>query len=118
MERQRHITNVLGNSLQVAKNKRRAGRLRCELMFCDFGEILDLSRTGMRVKVKGLSAYSVGQAYSLTIKGPGATFVVGAKVVWVRKTGLFNSGEMGIEFVDIPAEAQRGFSTLVRSIMA
>lgn len=118
MERQRHITNVLGHSLEDAKNKRRAGRLRCELMACEFGEILDLSRTGMRVRVKGLSAYHIGDAYSLTIKGPGATFVVGAKVVWVKKTGLFNSGEMGVEFVQIPPEAQRGFATLVRSIMA
>lgn len=116
VQRQRHISNVVSEA-GFADNHRKMGRLRCELIHCDFGEVLDLSRTGMRVRLKSLTSVKKGDTYAVAINGPGARIEVGVRIVWTRKTGFLGSGEAGIEFIQISESAQRGFSALVRSIM-
>lgn len=117
MQRQRHISNVLGQP-GFAANNRKMGRLRCELIHCDFGEVLDISKTGMRVRMKSLAAVKKGDTYAVVISGPGTRMEVGVRIIWLKKGGLLSGGEAGIEFIHISDDAQRGFSSLVRSIMA
>lgn len=117
MQRQRHIANVLADT-QRGANNRKAGRLVCELVKCDLGEVLDLSRSGMRVKAKGTPGVKKGECYALTINGPGVRLTLGTKVVWVKKSGLLGGVELGLEFTTIPEEAKTAFSALVRAIVA
>lgn len=116
MPRLRHISELLAGK-PTGENNRKAGRLKCELIQCELGEVLDLSRSGMRVKSKSRSGVNKGEAYSLTIVGPGSKVTVGGRVVWLKKNGLFGA-ELGIEFISIPAEAAHEFARLVRTIMA
>lgn len=116
VERQRHISNVLSDRSD-GQNNRKGGRLRCELIACDLGDVLDMSRTGMRVKGKRSPGVKPGECYSITITGPGAKLTIGTRVVWVKKSGLFHS-EVGLEFTEIPEHAEGAFKALVRSIMA
>jgi len=116
MRQQRHIANVLGEQTS-AENARKMGRLRCELINCELGEVLDLSKTGMRVRLKSLIAVKKGEQFAVVISGPGARVEIGVRVIWTKKSGLFSAGEAGLEFTAISEEAQRGFAALVRSIM-
>jgi hypothetical protein len=117
VRQQRHISNVVAEP-GFAGNHRKMGRLRCELISCDFGEVLDLSRTGMRVRLKTLTTVKKGETFALVINGPGARIEVGVLVVWTKKSGLFSGGEAGLEFIELSEDAKRGFAALVRSIMA
>jgi len=116
MRQQRHIANVLGEQSST-ENARKMGRLRCELINCELGEILDLSKTGMRVRLKSLIVVKKGEQFAVVISGPGARVEIGVRVIWTKKSGFFSAGEAGLEFTAISEEAQRGFSALVRSIM-
>lgn len=118
---QRHIANVLAEATAAAaatKNTRKAGRLRCELVTSDLGEVLDLSRTGMRVRLLRSVVISQGELVRVVIAAPGTRLEVGAKVVWLKKRGLFTAGEAGLEFVALSDDATHAFAALVRMIMA
>ena len=116
VERQRDISALLHDT-QILAEARKAGRLNCELVDCDLGELSDISSTGMRVKVKSGPGLRVGDALNTTISGPGVTLTVGVRVVWMKKIGFFKS-EVGLEFVEMNAEARLLFSRLVKSIVA
>lgn len=117
MQRQRHISNVVAEP-GFADNNRKMGRLRCELISCDFGEVLDISKTGMRVRLKSRTQVKTGESFAIFITGPGARFEVGVRIIWIKKGGMFSGGEAGLEFINLSEDARRGFTALVRSIMA
>ncbi|MFM9958029.1 MAG: PilZ domain-containing protein [Phycisphaerales bacterium] len=117
----RHISSVLADAAASGasgENARKAGRLRCELVTCDLGEVLDLSRSGMRVKLRKGVIVAHGHEVRIVISAPGSNIEVGAKVVWLKRRGLFSAGEAGIEFTGLNDDTTRAFAKLVRTIMA
>ncbi len=76
------------------------GRLRCEMMECDLGEVADISASGMRVKTKGKPPVKVGDRMKLGIRAAGTQSVVMAEVIWLKKQGWFRH-ELGLRFVDV-----------------
>lgn len=117
---QRHISSVLADATSKAggDNARKAGRLRCELVTCDLGVVLDLSRSGMRVKLDRSAVVNKGDEVRVVIAAPGTRLEVGTRVVWVKKRGLFGAGEAGLEFIALGEDSKRAFAALVRTIMA
>jgi len=93
-------------------DKRRAGRLQTEDTRCRLGQVLDLSITGMRVLHRGM-APRVGDEVNLTIKAPGASVDVRARVVRVVRTG-FRKREVGLEFVALDPLSRERLLDLAR----
>jgi c-di-GMP-binding flagellar brake protein YcgR len=95
-------------------DRRRAGRVRCTLTSCQFGEVLNISRTGMRVLSRKLvPTMPPGKSVQLAINAAGQTMVVAGRPVHNRPTpeGLF---EVGFQFVDITEAQERELIDLAR----
>ncbi|MBK7405016.1 MAG: PilZ domain-containing protein [Phycisphaerales bacterium] len=92
---------------EVAANRRRPGRVRCERLRCSNGTVLDLSRTGARIRVRSLFAPRAGQKRALvfqTVMGKSLPFP--CRVVWVARRGALLH-EVGVEFHGLTDSLQR-----------
>lgn len=70
----------------------------------DLGEVLDMSKAGMRLK-SGNSKLSNGDVLGVTIRNHEHKLAITARVAWVKKTG-WKSREIGLQFLDVsPAVA-------------
>ncbi|HZW11176.1 MAG TPA: PilZ domain-containing protein [Phycisphaerales bacterium] len=92
----------------AASNRRRPGRIRCERLGCPGGRVLDISRTGARLRIRAMSAPRDGQKRMLvfsTAMGPSLPYV--CMVRWVKPVGMF-AYEVGVQFegLDAAREAQ------------
>jgi hypothetical protein len=67
--------------------RRGAERLRVKGLWCDKGQIIDLSKSGMRIRV--LRRWHEGQTRSITIVDDHDSAPVEARCVWCRQEGLF-----------------------------
>lgn len=92
---------------------RRAGRLRCDMLNCTFGQVVDLSATGMRVQHRGSLKIKVGEMTDLTLSFASAEVSLKTRVVWMRRTG-FRRHEIGFEFCDVSGEAQQCLMEIAR----
>jgi hypothetical protein len=86
-----------------AKDLRRSGRLRVELLSCKLGHVLDMSATGMRVRRRGRQLVSKGDKVQVTLKSLLGQQTVKAEVMWIKKLGFLRY-EFGLRFVDITPE--------------
>ena len=77
------------------KNNRSFGRARAVAVDCDRGQVLDLSRTGMRLQAWRPWVQGDRRLIMLTGIHVGATLT--AKCVWVKRIGRFKH-VMGLEF--------------------
>lgn len=92
---------------------RRTGRLRCDMLSCTFGDAVDLSATGMRVRHKGSLRITADDSVSLTLAFAAAEVRLDARVVWIRRTG-FRRHEIGFEFIDVSPEARECLHEIAR----
>jgi hypothetical protein len=86
-------------------DRRRGGRVLCNLTTCQFGTVMNISRTGMRVISRRLvPTMPAGKSTNLTITAAGRTMTVPGRSVHnrPRPDGMF---EVGFQFVGI-TEAQ------------
>ncbi|MDX2114560.1 MAG: PilZ domain-containing protein [Planctomycetota bacterium] len=86
-------------------NKRRAGRVACAGVKTSWGEVINASRTGMRISARRKALPPPGQVGVLTVFGPEGAFKVAARVVWSRKQN-WGRAEAGLQFVEVPAAAR------------
>jgi hypothetical protein len=96
-----------GNSPETT-NHRKHGRVRCQGIFCSFGEILDMSASGMRV-LSAIRPPPPDQIVTVTIQTLEGPVSVEARVIWSRKTGFFKR-EMGMRFIDLLPSAASALS--------
>ncbi len=67
--------------------RRSAERLRVRGLWCDKGQVIDLSTAGMRLRV--LRRWNEGHTRTITIVDEHALIPVQARCVWCRQEGLF-----------------------------
>ncbi len=94
-------------------NNRRHGRLRCELLTCGLGQVLDFSASGMRVAHRGRMELKEGESICLHLQVLHISQIVQARVVHVRKSG-FRRHEVGLEFIEVTPEVSAGLLSIVR----
>ncbi|MEO1583739.1 MAG: PilZ domain-containing protein [Planctomycetota bacterium] len=92
--------------------KRQAGRIRMQATSSSVGEVLDLSKSGMRVVSKRQIKPSATPT-RVQIEVDDEIVAVGARVAWVRKCGLFKR-EAGLEFVGLSEDDSRRLAALAR----
>lgn len=100
--------------VEPENEKRRAGRVRCSLTTCQFGEVVNISRTGLRVQSRRpIRPLPPGASVNLKIKSAGCMMVVTARPVHVRprSDGMF---DVGFQFVGVPEERAKDLMDLAR----
>lgn len=96
---------MLGEAHQQThdENGRRHGRVLIESVQCSLGDVIDLSRSGMRVITR--RAFNPEQHVVLTavIEAFEERLEVPTRCVWCRRAGLFRH-EIGFEFGELDEE--------------
>lgn len=92
---------------------RRHGRVRIEETNVSLGKVLDLSRSGMRIRTsRSIKAGHPPIHIALTVDGE--KFKIQCKVAWSEKHGLFKR-LVGLEFQDLDSHAARRLAELART---
>lgn len=97
-------------------NRRTAGRIRCHNVTCSYGEVLDISSSGLRIGGKRANLES-GASIEFVLNGIDGPVALRAKVMWVRPASA-RQFEAGLELVDPTAEARAALVTLARASAA
>ncbi len=107
----RDHTNQRGPTLVNHDDRRAAGRLETESLSCDRGEILDLSKTGARLRTRW--PWKEGRIRTVTVVAHEYVVTVEARCVWAVKDGLFKH-TIGLHFVNVPVEKQTRLEDVAR----
>lgn len=94
-------------------NKRRHGRIKCQGVRCNMGDVLDISASGMRVRTR-IKPPTSERVFAIQIEGVGEPIVVGARCVWVKRVGWFTR-EVGLVFEAISSESVQGLRRLAQA---
>lgn len=90
-------------------NNRRAGRVRCDGIVSTWGDLINASGTGCRLRTRlDLKPGLVG---TLTINGPDGPIMLRARVVWARKKN-WGKSEVGVQFEEVDPETRSRLSRL------
>jgi c-di-GMP-binding flagellar brake protein YcgR len=95
---------------------RRHGRLRTELLRCRFGEVVDISASGMRVLVKGKCPLQQDMELGTELVCEDLKLMVKVRVAWVRKDG-FRKHQVGMTFVDLTPSLEAAIRKLAQMTM-
>jgi hypothetical protein len=103
------------NPFNPFENRRRAGRVRCTLTACQFGTILNISKTGMRVATrKPVQLLPAGATLNVEITAAGQSMTVPARPIHIRPRpdGRF---DVGFQFVGLTEKTSRELIQLART---
>ena len=89
-----------------AAQRRRHGRVQCEMLTCQLGEVLNLSASGAMIKGRGQAEHKTNDRLGLGLKCLDHEFYATARVAWIDQQQ--RTYKLGMEFVDLtPDQAQR-----------
>ncbi|MFN7022478.1 MAG: PilZ domain-containing protein [Phycisphaerales bacterium] len=97
------------------EDRRRAGRIRCTLTTCQYGTVVNLSKSGLRVATRRpISLLPAGASVNLCITAAGQSMVVPARPVHnrPRPDGMF---DVGFQFVGLTERTCRELIQLART---
>jgi c-di-GMP-binding flagellar brake protein YcgR len=98
-------------------NERQRGRFRCGGLTAtldDVGaEVLDLSASGMRIRMPRALAVRVGEVARVTISSAAGSLPVRGRLVWATKRGL-RRHEAGVMFVELDEKARAALVSIAR----
>lgn len=97
----------------AASNNRRHGRLLCQDVVCNLGKVLDLSASGLRIKVKQWPPKGQ-EPYLLLLAAGDVELRLGCVTRWRKRAGLFGH-EVGVELVHVTEEQRRALAGLARA---
>lgn len=86
--------------------RRRHGRVSCEFLSCQYGEVVNMSASGVMIKGVGDAEHTTGETIGLNLNCLDHKLTLTARVAWVdQQDALFL---MGMEFIELTADqAQR-----------
>src|SRR5262245_21053767 len=93
-----------------ASARRRGGRIAICAIDCNLGKITDISGTGMKIRTRK-RVPKPGMPFMTTLVSADVAVNVACVVKWVKRAGIL-AKEVGIEFLQLTPEAQRGIMQL------
>ena len=85
---------------------RRHGRVQCEMLSCQLGEIVNLSASGVMIRGKGTTEHKSDDRIQLDLQCLDHKLQATARVAWLNQED--KTFQMGMEFIDLtPEQAQR-----------
>lgn len=92
---------------------RRIARMRCKMLTCEWGQVVDLSAQGMRIRHRGSAKLRPGEHIEITLSLMSTIVNVHAKIIWMRKTG-FRKREIGMQFIDLSEDVISALTEITR----
>lgn len=105
--------NPLPDDQPPRMNLRKAGRVRCEMVICGLGQVLDLSSTGMRVMCSAKPRLPWDKPVPVEIQSFSGKITVAAKMVWTREIAK-RRHEVGLRFEPLDAQARGVITQIAR----
>jgi hypothetical protein len=96
---------------QPQDNRRTGGRVICDSLVSSLGEVLDLSSTGMRVRLERKTELTAGTCIPTSLTLAETRMDLPCRVIWVRKK-CFRDGEAGVQFVDLTPEQRMSLARI------
>lgn len=88
------------------EQRRRHGRVSCEMLSCQLGEVINLSASGVKIQGKGTTEHKADDRIGLDLKCLDHELHATARIAWTNQED--NTFQIGMEFVDLtPDQAQR-----------
>jgi len=102
----------------LGNEKRASGRLQCPYLECMagkklFGDVVDLSATGVRIFRRGGLKWRIGETINLTLRWHSDEIQVSARVLRTKRLG-FRRHDIGLEFVEVSPETKEAIADLAR----
>lgn len=101
------------NPREGESERRRHGRLRCEELTCNVGQIRNLSASGMQVFRKGGSIAKVGDEMQVVIEYLDSSMEVDVRTARADRLG-FRKHLYGFEFINLSDEQRTRLIALAR----
>ena len=101
-------------SISQHNDRRDAGRIQCNELRTNIGEIVDASSTGLRIKGKLPSGTRPGSTVSIVVVGDEESLPLTCEVRWIKKLA-FRSTTFGVAFLDISEDQRRLLWQMIRS---
>lgn len=93
---------------------RRPGRVPCERLSCESGKVLDISRTGARLRIRAWRSPRKGEARHLVFNtAMGTSDPFPCHIAWVRRI-VWARYEVGVEFCALTEALQRELTEIAR----
>lgn len=93
--------------------RRRGGRIPCEMLSCELGKVIDLSATGLRVRSRGGIKPPIGAFVALHVRWCGGSIELPSRVARVKRLGMFTY-EYGLAFEELTTEQRALLSEVLR----
>lgn len=88
--------------------RRRHQRVQTSGLDCHKGRVVDLSVSGMRVRLDGHPGIKPGEVRPFSIRAGRRVLTVSGRVAWVRRAAFLGKEfEFGVEFQDLPSGVGR-----------
>lgn len=100
-----------GKSRKPGVERRRSERLATNTLSCKFGEVADISITGMKIRCQKKPPIKVGQYLEAKLESNSHRLPVSVQVIWIRRKG-FKGYEVGVKFVNIKKSLQAAIESL------
>lgn len=95
------IVSAARRGAKLLKERRNSTRTLVSGVFCDRGQVIDLSERGVRLITH--RRWSEAQARRVTMTADGTTLTLVGRCVWCRQDGMFTHA-VGLAFDQISAE--------------
>lgn len=102
------------NSVSQHDDRRDAGRIQCNELRTNVGEIVDASSTGLRIRGKLPSGTKPGSTVSVVIAGDEESLPLTCEIRWIKKLA-FRSTTFGVAFMDITEDQRRLLWQMIRT---
>ncbi len=93
--------DVVGRIGQSIKERRNSKRSSVHGIWCDKGQVVDMSERGMRLKMQ--RRWQEGKTRKVTVSDDSECVTLDARCVWCRQEGLFLHA-VGVAFDEVPDE--------------
>ena len=88
--------------------------MKCLDIQCTLGTVLDLSASGLRVRVSGGLRVAKGDRFTMTIQTLDGPMLAPVEVTWTRRAG-WRKHEIGIVFREVGPALSRALAGLARA---
>jgi PilZ domain len=99
--------------MSIESNARRHGRVRCQKIESNIGEVVDLSASGARIRRRRRYVSQPGSMVNMEIEGLDGAIRVLGRVVWTRRFGFFHH-QVGVIFEDVSAPVRKALASIAR----
>lgn len=96
-------------------NRRQYGRVKCEIVRCSVGTVVDASAGGLRIMIQERLPIKPGMHMELDLQARGNPIRVDVEVAWVKRKGLFKR-EIGVHFLEVSPELRKALCEIAHSV--